>query len=181
MAQVNEVNIRRGGTMAEGGGGGMGRLIKFILALVLLALLGGGGFAAYLFLMPSNEMGTTGQSAAALRQDGGSIKDPHYLPLGDFVVNLADGRRYLKTNLQLLISDEKAMAYLQIRLAEVKDLVVAELQTMDSDQLRDGRNRELLKSRLLTKIESLLPSGKQRNWDDPKPIKKVLITEFYLQ
>ena len=182
MAEVNEVNIRRGGTMAEGGGGGggLGRLIKIILALVLLGLLAGGLYAAYLFLIPSK--GKTGTDAtAALRQDGGSIKNPHYLALGDYIVNLADGRRYLKTNLQLLISEEKASAFLQVRLAEVKDLIIAELQTLSSEQLRDPRNQELLKNRLLTKIESLLPSGKEREWDDPKPIKKVLITEFYLQ
>lgn len=167
--------------MAEGGGGGMGRLIKIILALVLLALLGAGGFAAYLFLSTGREDMAGATAPAALRQDGGSIKNPHYLELGDFVVNLADGRRYLKTNIQLLISEDKAVAYLQVRLAEVKDLVLAELQTMDSEQLRDGRNRELLKNRLLGKVESLLPSGKERSWDDPRPIKKVLITEFYLQ
>jgi flagellar FliL protein len=180
MAEINEVNIRRGGTMAEGEGGGLGRLIKLVLVLVLLALLGAGGFAAYLFLS-TGEDAATSAGTAAMRQDGGSIKDPHYLVLGDFVVNLADGRRYLKTNLQLLLSEEAAVSYLEVRLAEVKDLVVAELQTMDSEQLRDGRNRELLKNRLLTKIESLLPSGKERSWNDPRPIKKVLITEFYLQ
>ncbi len=163
-----------------GGGGGMGRLIKMILALMLLVLLAGGGYAAYLFLTPSKAK-SSADASAALRQDGGSIKNPHYLPLGDFIVNLADGRRYLKTNLQLLISDEKAQAFLQTRLPEVKDLIIAELQTLSSEQLRDPRNQELLKSRLLTKIESLLPAGKDRDWEDPKPLKKVLITEFYLQ
>lgn len=166
--------------MADGEGGGLGRLIKFILALVLLGLLAAGGFAAYLFLSTGEEMAGTEQSPATLRQDGGSIQNPYYLQLGDFVVNLADGRRYLKTNLQLLISEESARTYLEVRLAEVKDLVVAELQTLNSEQLRDGRDRELLKNRLLSKIESLLPT-KDREWDDPKPIKKVLITEFYLQ
>jgi len=166
--------------MAEGEGGGMGRLIKIILALVLLILLGAGGILVYLFYGPGSGS-MSAESTAAMRQDGGSIKNPHYLELGDFVVNLADGRRYLKTNIQLLISEDKAVAYLQVRLAEVKDLVLAELQTMDSEQLRDGRNRELLKNRLLGKVESLLPSGKERSWDDPRPIKKVLITEFYLQ
>lgn len=167
--------------MAEGGGGGMGRLIKIILALVLLVLIGAGAFMAYLFLWTGKDDAAAGAATAALRQDGGSIKDPKYLALGDFVVNLADGRRYLKTNLQLLISEDKAKAYLELRLAEVKDLVVSELQTLDSEQLRDGRNRTLLKNRLLAKIESLLPSGKDRTWEDPKPIKKVLMTEFYLQ
>ena len=167
--------------MAEGQGGGMGRLIKLILAIVLLALFGAGGFAVYLILDTGEEAPASGGAVAGLREEGGSIRNPHYLQLGDFVVNLADGRRYLKTNLQLLLSEEKAKTYLETRQAEVKDLVVAELQTLSSEQLRDGRNRTLLKNRLMTQIESLLPSGKERDWDDPKPIKKVLITEFYLQ
>lgn len=167
--------------MADGEGGGLGRIIKLILVLVLLALLGGGGYAAYLLLSTDTNLPSTAEAPAALRQDGGSIKEPYYLDLGDFVVNLADGRRYLKTRLQLLISEEKARDYLQTRMAEVKDLVLGELQTLDAAQLRDGRDRALLKNRLLGKIESLLPGDKDRNWDDPKPVKKVLITEFYLQ
>ena len=167
--------------MADGEGGGLGRIIKLILVLVLLALLGGGGYAAYLLLSTDTNLPSTAEAPAALRQDGGSIKEPYYLDLGDFVVNLADGRRYLKTRLQLLISEEKAKDYLQLRLSEVKDLVLGELQTLDASQLRDGRDRALLKNRLLGKIESLLPSDKDRNWSDPKPVKKVLITEFYLQ
>lgn len=169
----------------EGGGGGgrsmLGRIIKLVLVLVVVVLLGVGGYVAYLFLVPSGDSAANAPAPASLRQEGGSIKNPHYVQLGDFVVNLADGRRYLKTNLQLLVSEDKAVTYLTVRLAEVKDLVVSELQTLDSEQLRDGRNRELLKNRLLSKIESLLPSDKNREWEDPKPIKKVLITEFYLQ
>lgn len=170
--------------MAEGEGrGGLGRLIKMILiGLVLLLLVGAGVIAAYLFLLSSG--GDDGQLASAgaanMRADGGSIENPQYLELGSFVVNLADGRRYLKTTLQLLISEQAAANYLEVRSAEVKDLVISELQTLDAEQLRDPQERELLKQRLLRKIESLLP---QRNtdWKDPRPIKKVLVTEFYLQ
>ena len=39
----------------------------------------------------------------------------------------------------------------------------------------------LLKERLKARIESLLPLARDMEWDDPKPIKKVLFTEFYLQ
>jgi flagellar FliL protein len=167
--------------MADGEGGGrMGKIIKLALGLVLLLLLAGGGYAAYLFLVPDSTTPST-ETPATLREEGGSIRDPHYLQLGEFIVNLADGRRYLKTNLQLLLSEPNAAAYLNLRLAEVRDLIVAELQTLDSEQLRDARNRELLKNRLLTKVESLLPSDKDRDWKDPKPVKKVLMTEFYLQ
>lgn len=169
--------------MAEGEGGGKGKLIKIIIAVVVLLLLAGGGFFAWTIFMPAegDSAAQMTQAAAEIRTGGGSIENPQYLELGNFVVNLADGRRYLKTNLSLLISEEKAKEYLSIRVAEVKDLVVAELQTLNSEQLRDGRDRTLLKKSLLAKIKSLLPNAKDAEWDDKDPVKKVLITEFYLQ
>ena len=83
----------------------------------------------------------------------GVIENPQYLDLGSFVVNLADGRRYLKTTLQLLLSEPLALTFLQTHMAEVKDLVVSELQSLSAEQLRDPKERELLKQRLLRKIE----------------------------
>lgn len=164
--------------MAEGEGGGLGRLIKIIIALVLLALIALGAYVGYIFLSTAQKHSA---SMTPAKGETGYLANPHYLALGDFVVNLADGRRYLKTNLQLLISDPKAADYLQVRLAEVKDIVISELETWTSEQLRDPRNQVVLKQHLLTKIESLLPPAKIGGWQDPRPIKKVLITEFYLQ
>ena len=169
--------------MAEGGGGGgIGRLIKIIIiVVVLLAVVGGAAYAVFFFL------GIGGDTAeglpaptATVREGPAPIANPKYLPLDTFIVNLSDGRRYLKTTLALMLNEEKALAYLQTRMPEVKDLVIAELQTLSTEQLHDPKERELLKQRLLAKIESLLPD-KKREWDDPNPIKKVLITEFYLQ
>ncbi len=182
MTEVNEVNIRSGGKMAVGEGGGLGRIIKLILFVFLLGLLGIGGYLAYTFLTGGRGgAGMESAGTADIRSGGGSIEDPFYMDLGEFIVNLADGRRYLKTKLILLLSEENAKEYLTLRMAEVRDLVNAELQTLTSEQLRDGRNRTLLKKRLINKIRSLLPNDKDRNWDDPDPIKKVLVTEFYLQ
>jgi flagellar basal body-associated protein FliL len=65
-------------------------------------------------------------------------------------------------------------------MSEIKDLVISEMQTLNSEQLRDQKERELLRQRLLRRVESLLPNAPD-DWEDPNPIKKVLITEFYLQ
>ncbi len=159
----------------------MGKIIKFILAVVLLVLFAAGGFAVYLFLSTGEDMAGGGRATADARRTGTSIEDPKYLELGDFIVNLADGRRYLKTNLQLLLSEQDAKEYLAIRQAEVKDLIVAELQTYSAEELRDPRARERLKDQLLNQVNSLLPNPGDRDWDDKDPIKKVLMTEFYLQ
>lgn len=192
MTEVNEVNYSAGGGMAEGeggGGGGLGRIIKLaVIVLVLLGLIGGGVWAAFFFLLGDDEAapamapGETPAAATAPAAGRGTavVENPVYLPLGTFIVNLSDGRRYLKTNLELMLSEETAKAYLEKRLAEVKDIVIAELQVLSTEQLRDPQERVNLKQRLLRSIESLLPN-KKVEWDDPVPIKKVLITEFYLQ
>ncbi len=165
----------------EGGGGGLKRLIKMVIIIVvLLVVVGAGAWAVYFFIGIGRGGGEHGAAGTSMREGPAPLKNPQYMPLDTFIVNLADGRRYLKTTLSLLLDEEKAKAYLAERMPEVKDLVVAELQTLSTEQLRDPKERELLKQRLLTKIESLLPD-KNRDWDDPKPIKKVLITEFYLQ
>ena len=171
--------------MAEDtGGGGMGKIIKIaIIAVVALAIIGGGLFGVMKFLGGGEEEMAAGGSDASKSTGGGgtaTLENPIYLPVGTFIVNLSDGRRYLKTNLELMLSEELAKAYLEARLAEVKDIVVSELQVLSTEQLRDPQERANLKQRLLRSIESLLPN-KDMDWDDPVPIKKVLVTEFYLQ
>lgn len=184
MTEVNEVNISGGGGAADdSGGGGMGKIIKIVvIALVALAIIGGGIFGVMMFL-GGDEEEMAGEAAGASKSGGGAtanLENPVYLPVGTFIVNLSDGRRYLKTNLELMLSEELAKAYLEKRLAEVKDIIVSELQVLSTEQLRDPQERANLKQRLLRSIESLLPD-KDRDWDDPMPIKKVLVTEFYLQ
>lgn len=184
MTEVNEVNVTGGRNMAEGeggGGGGLGRIIKLIVILLIVVIvISVAAWAIFTFLLGGDDASSLPEAAPTLREGPAPIENPQYLPLETFIVNLADGRRYLKTTLSLLISEPSAMAYLQTRLPEVKDLVISELQTLGTEQLRDPKERELLKQRLLSRIESLLPD-KDVEWKDPNPVKKVLITEFYLQ
>jgi flagellar FliL protein len=191
MAEVNEVNVSRGGRMAEGDAAAKGGKLKLILIAVVLLIVLGGGAAVGLWLFLGH--GKDGEMAKATgggeRSGGGGgiegcpTEQLNYITLGDFVVNLSDGRRYLKTKIDLMLCDKKVPAvnaYLTARMAEIKDLVISELQTLSSEQLRDQKERELLRQRLLRRVESLLPNG-EHDWVDPNPIKKVLITEFYLQ
>ncbi|MBI4081963.1 MAG: flagellar basal body-associated FliL family protein [Candidatus Lambdaproteobacteria bacterium] len=173
--------------MAEGAGERGGKLVKLIIyavvALVFIGLVGAGGWAAYHFLLSGtrDSAGGKGGTSASLGKEAEPLENPRYLALGDsFIVNLADGRRYLKATVVLKLSDEKAEAYLKTRLVEIRDLVISELQTLSTEQLRDPKERELLKQRLLRKVESLLPN-RGGEWKDPRPLRAVLITEFYLQ
>ncbi len=187
MTEVTEVNVSQRGTMAEGEGGGKGGKLKLIIIIVAVLILLAGGVVGAMVLLGGGEEGGAGAAATAARIAGAGESCPTdqlaYLALGEFVVNLADGRRYLKTSIDLMLCDESVQSvkeYISVRLSEVKDLVISELQTLSTEQLRDQRERELLRQRLLRRVESLLPND-DVDWDDPNPIKKVLITEFYLQ
>ena len=188
MTEVNEVNFSKGGKMAEGEGGrSPRRFIRWIvIGVVVIAVVGGGGFAAWWFLLhraPAAKAPAAGAVREGVRggeSAGELIENPQYLDLGSFTVNLAEGRRFLKTSVQLLLNDEKAKEYLSTRVPEAKDLVVSELQLQTSDTLKDPRERELMKQRILTKLQTLLPVP-PKDWKDPMPIKKLLITEFLIQ
>jgi len=172
---------------AKGGGG---KLKLILIVVILLVVLGGAAaVGAWWFLgHGKKEEGAHGggggeKMATAGGAEGCPTENLNYITLGDFVVNLSDGRRYLKTKIDLMLCDKKVAlvnAYLAARMAEVKDLVISELQTLSSEQLREQKERELLRQRLLRRVESLLPNG-ETGWEDSHPIKKVLITEFYLQ
>jgi len=176
--------------MAEGDAAAKGGKLKLILiAVLVLIVLGGGAAVGLWFFLGHGKSGEMAKAGGGERMAGGGSAEGcptehlNYITLGDFVVNLADGRRYLKTKIDLMLCDKKVAlvnAYLAARMAEIKDLVISELQTLSSEQLRDQKERELLRQRLLRRVESLLPNG-EKDWEDPNPIKKVLITEFYLQ
>jgi flagellar basal body-associated protein FliL len=187
MTEVNEVNFSKGGKMAEGEGGrGLGRLIRILViglvAVALLAAIAVGGWWFFLRKSPEHaaQSGAGKEGARGAETASELIEHPQYLDLGSFTVNLSEGRRYLKTSMQLLISEEKAKEFLSGRVVEIKDLVVGELQQNSADTLKDPRERELLKQRILTKLQSLLPIP-PKEWKDPMPIKKLLITEFLVQ
>ena len=172
--------------MAEGDGGGRGKLIKRLLIVILLvAIAGGGYFAVQRFLLSDSEVAGVGGGGtlglAEVNELQGSIPDPHYLELGDFIVNLADGRRYLKIKILVMLSDEKAKEYLELRMAEVRDVVLRKLQSLRAEDLRSDRSHVDLRKKLHRQIFSLFPNKEsERDWKGD-PLKKLLITEFYLQ
>ena len=107
------------------------------------------------------------------------LEAPIFLPLDSYIVNLKDGRRYLKTTIQLMLSEEMANAYLTSRLVEIKDIVLTELQNLSVEEVKQAESREALRQRLISAISQVFPSKPE--WEDPEPIKKVLFEEFVLQ
>lgn len=150
------------------GGGGK---LKWIIILVLLLLIG----AAVFFFLTKEE----DKEQEIIREGPPPLEKPQYMDLGTFIINLTDGKYYLKTSIQLAFAEPVPKNWLLIRLPVVKDLIITQLQTLSSKQLRDPKIRYLLKKDLQIKLNSLFPNSPQ--WEDPEPIKKILFVEFYRQ
>ena len=156
----------------EDEGGKSGGLLKKIIFIVLFLILLAG--AALYFLSQQEE-----EKPEVLREGPPPIEHPVYTDLGTFIVNLKDDKYYLKTSVQLVFSEPRPKLWLDSYLPLVKDIVIAQLQTLTAKQLKDPQIRHLLRKDLRFKLNSLFPNVAP--WHDPEPIKKILVSEFYRQ
>ena len=160
----------------EGGGGGSKKkLIIIIVAVVLLLVIG----IVVFMLMSGEEEEQLPEEEMPVTNVAEPLAEPIFLPLESFVVNLKDGRRFLKTTIQLMLSEPAAAAYLTVRLVEIKDVVLAELQELSVEDVKQSDAREDLRQRLISAISQSFPS--EPEWEDPEPIRKVLFEEFVIQ
>ena len=164
-----------GGGNGNGGGGGKKKLIIIIVAVVLILVI---AIVAFLFLAGGDEEAEE-EEIIEVTNEAEPLAVPIFLPLDSYIVNLKDGRRYLKTTIQLMLSEEMANAYLTSRLVEIKDIVLTELQNLSVEEVKQAESREALRQRLISAISQVFPSKPE--WEDPEPIKKVLFEEFMLQ
>ena len=160
----------------EGGGGGSKKkLVIIIVAVVLLLVIG----IVVFMLMSGEEEEQLPEEEMQVTDVAEPLAEPIFLPLESFVVNLKDGRRFLKTTIQLMLSEPAAAAYLTVRLVEIKDIVLAELQELSVEDVKQSDAREALRQRLISAISQIFPS--EPDWEDPEPIRKVLFEEFVIQ
>jgi len=175
-----EEEVEEGGGGNENGngetksGGGKKKLI-IIIAVVLLLVIG----VVVFFLMSGEEEEELPEEEQPVTDVAEPLAEPVFLPLESFVVNLKDGRRFLKTTIQLMLSEPGAAAYLTVRLVEVKDIVLAELQELSVEDVKQSDAREALRQRLISSISQIFPTKPE--WEDPEPIRKVLFEEFVVQ
>ena len=158
-----------------GGGGGSKKLIIIIVAVVLLLVIG----IVVFMLMSGEEEEQLPEEEMQVTDVAEPLAEPIFLPLESFVVNLKDGRRFLKTTIQLMLSEPAATAYLTVRLVEIKDIVLTELQELSVEDVKQSDAREALRQRLISAISQIFPS--EPEWEDPEPIRKVLFEEFVIQ
>ena len=102
-----------------------------------------------------------------------------YLKLKPFTTTIGKESRYVKISMYFKMGSSEPSAFLGLRLAEVKDAVIAVLQKTDSKEVKQDGWVERLKERIIIRVSSLFP--KEPEWEDPKPIRSVLFQELLIQ
>ncbi|HIA33531.1 MAG TPA: hypothetical protein EYN85_01790, partial [Candidatus Lambdaproteobacteria bacterium] len=100
-----------GGGGGESSGGGKKKKIIIIVAVVLLLIIG----IVVFLLMSGDEEEQLPEEELPVTDVAEPLAEPIFLPLESFVVNLKDGRRFLKASIQLMLSEPGAAAYLTVR------------------------------------------------------------------
>ncbi|HOG16751.1 MAG: flagellar basal body-associated protein FliL [Syntrophaceae bacterium PtaU1.Bin231] len=144
-----------------------GSLVKWIIigfaALVVVGALAGGG-AFFYFKM------TGDRKAAPAQQPAAGI----FWPMDPFIVNLVDnnGERYLKVIMQLEVSDQAAVAELDVFKPKLRDNILDLLSVKSYKELIDVGGKQRLRDEIVMRLNSFLTKGK---------VVKVYFTEFVIQ
>jgi len=146
-----------------------GSSLKWIvIGVVVLLVLGGGGFFSWkTFINPAAK--ETGEEGAATLVALG----PTY-PLEAFIVNLAGtgGERYLKINMELELKESSLVSEMEKRKPQVRDTLLLLLSSKTFDDIATFRGKTKLRNEITSRLNAFLVPGS---------VKKVYFTEFVVQ
>lgn len=166
------------------------------ISVVLLAVLGAGGFFGYKWWMGKKAAAAGGENATEQKVEGGpgekkdgkdakgDKKDEkgaaavegggEIVSIPPFLVNLAEpqGRRYLKLALDIEVKDKVAADQLNKSMPKVKDALLLLLSSKTYEDLGSIENKILLKKEIVERLTLVL--GEQK-------VQRVYITEIVIQ
>ena len=135
------------------------------------------GLVLFVLSVQAEEKGEDGKKI--IREGPPPLKNPQYLNLGTFVVNMPGHKYFLKSSIHLAFENSAAKEWLLARIPIAKDLVIAHLNSITVEQFDEPKNRAVIKNDLQTRLNSLFPN--KNPWDDYNPIRRILFLEFYRQ
>lgn len=170
-----EEEIKAGAEGGEEGKKKSGLIKLIIIGVVALAVLGGGGFAAYKFFFakPAASPAGEGKAEAAKEEkkeekkeakggkEGEKVAPPYSLE--PFIVNLADpgGKRYLKLTVSLDVKDEKLKKELDARMPQIRDSVLLLLSSKTFADISPVSGKIKLRNEVLKIINNTLGGAGQ--------------------
>lgn len=156
---------------SEGGEKKKGKFLKLaIIGVLVIAVLGGGGYFA-LGMFSSSDEGD-GKKESAKEQ---KMTEPLTLyPMKTFIANLAGGRgrRYLKVTMAMELSSQETETEIKQKLPQLRDEVLTILSSKTFDDIKDADGKVKLRKEIAKKTNRVMRTGK---------VRKVYFTEFVVQ
>ncbi|MBI3014040.1 MAG: flagellar basal body-associated FliL family protein [Candidatus Tectomicrobia bacterium] len=180
MAQPAEIEEKPGADLEEHPAAPKKSPLKLILILVvIMAVLGGGGFLAWKkvvapMLSAKGKLETAGgETKAGTDSAEAALLGPIFV-LDPFIVNLAgdNGRRFLKITMDLELGEVKLKEELDRRLPQVRDTILVLLSSKTYEDIESVQGKFKLREEITGRVNSYLQSGK---------VKKIYFTEFVVQ
>ncbi len=172
MAEEENVSVDEG----EGAGGEQkGSSKKFIVIGVALVLLAGGGFAGWKFFLAEKFSAQDGEAIQERAETAESSPAVGIIyEMKPFIVNLIgqQGKRYLKTKLELDVDSEALEQELAERGSQLRDAILLLLASKSFDDISTPGGKIQLRSELIARINQTLKGG---------AIRTLYFTEFVVQ
>ncbi len=141
--------------------------VKWIVVAFLVIGLGAGGFAGWKFY--------TGLSSGEAKQEEKKVaQKPGIWSLGSLVVNLMDnnGERYLKTTIQLEVSNQESMTELEELRPKVTDSILVLLSSKTYKEIAGFEGKQSLRDEIAVRTNRYMTKGQ---------VKRIYFTEFLIQ
>ena len=147
--------------------GNKGKLLKIMLALVLLA---GGGGAAWSYM---TQQETADQDAAAPQE-----KPATFVNLDPFTVNLRPETedQYLQVGLTLKVTESGATDAIKLHMPEIRNKILLLLSDKKASEISTSEGKQQLSTELLNAVRQSIASQKAQ-----QEITDVLFTSFVIQ
>lgn len=143
--------------------------LLFIIIGVLVLLIAGG--AGYYFLGMKKDTANIEVEKKVVE-----AKDPIYVVLDPFTVNLSGGGQYLQMGITLQLEDDKDGVRLKKYLPSIRSRVIFLLSSKTADEITTEEGKTILKDQLKEMIEKPFVEGAT-----PPRLADVLFTSFVIQ
>lgn len=150
---------------------------KWIIIGIVVLVLGGGGYAAWDFLLAERLLGKDNPQTAETEQSMQEAEDKEFgaiYEMDPFIVNLIghEGKRYLKTTIELEVDNDDIKNHLAQRKPQLRDAILLILTSKSFEDILRPEGKLRLKNELISRINQSLPDA---------GIRSLYFTEFVVQ
>jgi len=164
--------------------GGRKKLIVMMIAALVLVFVAGVAVLLLLMRGPSLDDELLGPDAQPRAATAATVAPPPaYLPLDNFVVNLADrnAERYAQVGITLQVADTKASDALKGYMPAVRNAVLMILSHKTSEDLLSREGKEALASEIAMAAAGAMGLDLKSNPRVVNPVQQVHFSSFIIQ